>query len=252
MEVEHYIDGQHNGGVYNSFNHNTYRYCYQSPVLLVDPNGKQSNFLQGMKNAIVGFATSTWESIKDWPASVGLQGNDKAVEVYTKRTEQLLSTTDKMSKAISDPGVAIDKIASDSYVQGQIVGTTAAIIGSAVVTKKVSGRLATRAAKNNIKNIASSVSRTIHQGKQGKHILGHNNYEIGKSVLKADAQELLDAFHSGNVNFARVINESKTSVDFGKTIGDYVNPETGKSISTNVGTVINSKTGAHIVPAIPN
>jgi hypothetical protein len=42
MEVEHYIDGQHNGGVYNSFNHNTYGYCYQSPVLLVDPNGKQT------------------------------------------------------------------------------------------------------------------------------------------------------------------------------------------------------------------
>jgi hypothetical protein len=42
MEVEHYIDGQHNGGVYNSFNHNTYGYCYQSPVLLIDPNGKQN------------------------------------------------------------------------------------------------------------------------------------------------------------------------------------------------------------------
>jgi RHS repeat-associated protein len=41
LETEHYIDGQHNGGVYNSFNHNTYGYYYQSPVLLVDPNGKQ-------------------------------------------------------------------------------------------------------------------------------------------------------------------------------------------------------------------
>jgi hypothetical protein len=35
--------------VYNSFNHNTYGYCYQSPVLLVDPNGKQAYF-QGMFN----------------------------------------------------------------------------------------------------------------------------------------------------------------------------------------------------------
>ena len=41
-ESEHYIDGQHNGGVYNSFNLNTYGYCYQNPVLLVDPNGKQA------------------------------------------------------------------------------------------------------------------------------------------------------------------------------------------------------------------
>ena len=45
-ETEHYIDGQHNGGVYNSFNLNTYGYCYQNPVLYVDPNGKQSKFLE--------------------------------------------------------------------------------------------------------------------------------------------------------------------------------------------------------------
>ena len=49
METEHYIDGQHNGGVFNSFNLNTYGYCYQNPVLYVDPNGKQSYF-QGMFN----------------------------------------------------------------------------------------------------------------------------------------------------------------------------------------------------------
>ncbi|PQL91275.1 RHS repeat-associated core domain-containing protein [Apibacter adventoris] len=41
LEDEHYIDGEHNEGVYNSFNLNTYGYCYQNPVLLVDPNGKQ-------------------------------------------------------------------------------------------------------------------------------------------------------------------------------------------------------------------
>ena len=52
METEHYIDGQHNGGVFNSFNLNTYGYCYQNPVLYVDPNGKQSisSFLKDTKN----------------------------------------------------------------------------------------------------------------------------------------------------------------------------------------------------------
>ncbi|MFV0531041.1 MAG: RHS repeat domain-containing protein [Flavobacteriales bacterium] len=44
MEVEHYIDGQHNGGVFNSFNLNVYGYCYQNPILYFDPNGKQSKF----------------------------------------------------------------------------------------------------------------------------------------------------------------------------------------------------------------
>jgi len=40
---EHYIDGEHNGGVYNSGNLNTYIYCYQKPLILIDPNGKQAN-----------------------------------------------------------------------------------------------------------------------------------------------------------------------------------------------------------------
>ncbi|WP_295841209.1 hypothetical protein [uncultured Apibacter sp.] len=47
METEHYIDGQHNGGVYNSFNLNTYGYCYQNPITMVDPNGKQAHFMHG-------------------------------------------------------------------------------------------------------------------------------------------------------------------------------------------------------------
>ena len=51
-ETEHYIDGQHNGGVYNSFNLNTYGYCYQNPVLLVDPNGKQA-----IAGAVIGAFT---------------------------------------------------------------------------------------------------------------------------------------------------------------------------------------------------
>ncbi|TWP24608.1 type IV secretion protein Rhs [Apibacter muscae] len=41
FEKEHYIDGQHNGGVYNSGNLNTYGYTYQNPIKYVDPNGKQ-------------------------------------------------------------------------------------------------------------------------------------------------------------------------------------------------------------------
>ena len=42
MNEEHYIDGEHNGGVYNSGNNNPYTYCYQNPVNLIDPNGKQT------------------------------------------------------------------------------------------------------------------------------------------------------------------------------------------------------------------
>ncbi|MDG5490682.1 SpvB/TcaC N-terminal domain-containing protein [Psychroserpens sp. SPM9] len=41
QEVEHYIEGQHNQGVYNSKNLNVYGYTYQNPIKYIDPNGKQ-------------------------------------------------------------------------------------------------------------------------------------------------------------------------------------------------------------------
>ncbi|MDO5616143.1 MAG: RHS repeat-associated core domain-containing protein [Cruoricaptor ignavus] len=42
FEHEHYIDGQHNGGVFNPMNLNTYTYTYQNPIRYIDPNGKQT------------------------------------------------------------------------------------------------------------------------------------------------------------------------------------------------------------------
>ncbi|WP_221405059.1 RHS repeat-associated core domain-containing protein [Apibacter adventoris] len=57
METEYYIDGQHNKGVFNSFNLNTYGYCYQNPVLLVDPNGKQA-IVESVKG---GVTNVTWK-----------------------------------------------------------------------------------------------------------------------------------------------------------------------------------------------
>ena len=40
---ENYIEGEHNGGFFNN-NLNFYSYCYQNPVILTDPNGKQVFF----------------------------------------------------------------------------------------------------------------------------------------------------------------------------------------------------------------
>ncbi len=34
--------GKHNNGFLNSFNHGSYSYCYQNPINLIDPNGKQT------------------------------------------------------------------------------------------------------------------------------------------------------------------------------------------------------------------
>ncbi|HET7734112.1 MAG TPA: polymorphic toxin type 50 domain-containing protein, partial [Paludibacter sp.] len=97
----------------------------------------------------------------------------------------------------------------------------------------------------------TAVSDAINVGKQGKHLVGHNNYIVGRSILTEDAQGLLDAFHAGNVESTQIINGVKTRVDFGKIIGTYINPETGDALQTTRGIIINSKTGVHIVPSAP-
>ena len=103
-----------------------------------------------------------------------------------------------------------------------------------------------------IANSQNIISRTINSGQQGKHIIGHNNYQSGRSILFENAQELLDAFHAGNINSSQTINSVKTRVDFGKVIGNYKNQETGQLVPTTKGIIHNGKNGAHIVPSSPN
>ena len=55
---ENYIEGQHNGGVFNSYNLNPYSYCYQNPIIITDPNGKQNYFQDGI-NKIRGIVQNT-------------------------------------------------------------------------------------------------------------------------------------------------------------------------------------------------
>lgn len=90
----------------------------------------------------------------------------------------------------------------------------------------------------------------IHIGKQGKHIVGHNNYTKGKSILNIStdkAQELVKKY-SGT---GKKIGTNRERVDFQRVIGKYVDPNTGKSYSTTVGTIHYSNTGTHIVPEKP-
>ena len=85
MQSEFYYDGDHNGGMYNSGNLNTYGYCYQNPVLYVDPNGKQ-NVAGALIGAVVGggielggqlLSGKSWEGV-DW-ADVGIESAKGAV-----------------------------------------------------------------------------------------------------------------------------------------------------------------------------
>lgn len=61
---ETFLDGEHNGGFYNSFNHGSYIYCYQNPINLIDPNGKQVNWGE-MWNNTKEFCSQVGDGIKD-------------------------------------------------------------------------------------------------------------------------------------------------------------------------------------------
>ena len=96
----------------------------------------------------------------------------------------------------------------------------------------------------------SDFSKKLHLGKQGKHIVGHNNYQKGKSILEIsidEAQDLINKY-SGK---GQKIGVNRERINFEKIIGDYIDPQTGKSYKTTVGTIHYSKTGTHIVPERP-
>ncbi|MBQ6998921.1 MAG: hypothetical protein IJN62_03940 [Clostridia bacterium] len=120
-------------------------------------------------------------------------------------------------------------------------------IGEIADTAKISNK-----AVNVIKKATdfSSFPKTIHLGKQGKHIVGHNNYIKGKSILKISAetaQKLINKY-SGT---GKKIGSNRERINFKKVIGKYIDPKTGKSYDTTIGTIHYSKTGTHIVPEKP-
>ena len=63
-----------------------------------------------------------------------------------------------------------------------------------------------------------------------------------------EAQDMVNK----NSGYGSKVSENKERVDFGKTIGIFVDQNTGKRIPTTVGIIHYSKSGTHIVPAEPN
>ena len=97
-----------------------------------------------------------------------------------------------------------------------------------------------------------SLSRehSIHVNRQGKHIVGNKNYIEGRSIFCGTIKDasLLIKEYSGK---GQLIGNGKERVDFGKTIGMYIDKETGRRYPTTVGIIHSSKDGSHIVPARP-
>ena len=89
----------------------------------------------------------------------------------------------------------------------------------------------------------------LHEGRQGKHIIGHNNFHSGKSVIHGGMQaaQILITEGTGKGIWHA---PNKETVTFDRIIGTYVSENETRS-TTTVGTIHYSKSGAHIVPSRP-
>ncbi|MBE6051884.1 MAG: phage capsid protein [Clostridium sp.] len=93
----------------------------------------------------------------------------------------------------------------------------------------------------------------IEEGKQGKHIKGHNNYIEGRSYLTIstdEAQELVNKYAgTGEIRLKQNGEwDNKEIIEVDKNIGVNVNNRTNESSPTNKFKVHYSKKGVHIVP----
>ncbi len=99
-------------------------------------------------------------------------------------------------------------------------------------------------------SVFDSFPKEINYGKQGKHIPGHNNFQPGKSELTisvSEANSLVNTYSGKGI----ILGDNKEKVDFGRIIGNYVDPFTGIKRPTTMGIIHYSKTGTHIVPSRP-
>lgn len=102
------------------------------------------------------------------------------------------------------------------------------------------------------KGIIKLLPKNISLLKQARHILGHEGFIKGRSILTKDAQKLLDKVRNGEVKGLSKINSQKVRVDFGEVIGNYIDPSTGNVLPTTNGIIHIAKDGAHIIPSRPN
>ncbi|WP_235596858.1 polymorphic toxin type 50 domain-containing protein, partial [Leptospira alstonii] len=265
------IDGEFDTQGWNRFS-----FVKGNPIGAKDPTGHcltqgmRSFFAATCSNASVQADKATHQDVNN---RVNYQNNSSFLKTATvvnglaKGTPTSAGITLAMKAAEKIPGVKEggEKLNAKLYGDnpkvaelknfGVLLGSTMVGMGTASLGNSINQGLKSTATKNvNLGNGNYNISKNIHTGQQGKHVVGHNNYNplLGKSILKEDAQSLLDNFHSGKINNYETIQPNKVRVDFGKNIGDYINPNTKTSAPTTNGIITSGKNGAHIYPSRPN
>ncbi|SDP01636.1 toxin 50 [Eubacterium maltosivorans] len=124
--------------------------------------------------------------------------------------------------------------------------------------KKQEEALKAEAKRAKIKEIRDFIQsdqqpKVIESGKQGKHLLDHNNYQLGRSYLTItveEAQALVDQYAgTGELRLTKSGTwDKKEVVKTDHVIGVDVNAVTGQETETTGFKIHYSKKGVHIVP----
>ena len=216
------------------------------------------NFLWYTAEGNAAMAAATAVAIVPAAGSFIAKGTKQAIKAGKKAAQKAgekaaKNATEKAAKKAAKKKLAKEAGKEAAEKGAEKAAKEAAEKATEKTAKETAEKTAKEAAEKGIKSGTRTVNgynTTVNAGKQGKHIIGNNNYIDGRSVFNGtvdDAQRLVDEFAGAG----EWIGTNKERVNFGKVIGQYIDPATNEAVETTVGIIHYSKTGVHIVPAQP-
>lgn len=208
-------------------NFNRYKYAANNPYTFKDPDGRQE-----CRSCEVSYGASVGYMLRNDPDRMRVWAGGEAAAM----------TTGSGAMEGAALGQAVGSFVDTGNYSQQAVTTLAAVVVVGTLTHGKSGA-----------GPMLGPSPKINLGQQGKHLVGHNNYIPGRSVLTGNPSELGRSAGTGQqvgkVNVG--LPGSKERVSFSQEVGSYVDPAGNATPTTNA-IIHYGKDGIHIVPSRPD